>query len=163
MGRDREPWPTGRYLGMLHSFGRRYFKRAMKQYGLPGRSIMFLGYLGKHEGVSQDDIASYFLYNKGSVARVLDKLEDADMVERRVDEEDRRVNRVYLTERGRKIRKELKKVAQQWSLQLTRGFSEKEQEILLDFLRRMAHNAADYLEAEGEDVSHRLRKQSTDL
>lgn len=160
MGKDKEPWPTGRYLGMLHSFARRYFKRAMQEYDLPGRSIMFLGYLGKHEGVSQDDIASHFLFNKGSVARVLDQLEDADMVERRVDEEDRRINRVYLTEHGREKRKEFKKVAREWSRQLTEGFSEQEEETLLDFLERMAQNAADYLEAEGDDVSHRLRKHS---
>ncbi|MFO7946202.1 MAG: MarR family winged helix-turn-helix transcriptional regulator [Armatimonadota bacterium] len=163
MKKDRSSWPAGRYLGMLHSFTRRYFSRAMDEYGLPGKSLMFLGYLGRHDGASQDDIASHFLFNKGYVARTLTKLEDAGLVKREVDEEDRRVNRVHLTDKGRQMRKKLKGVGSKWSQQLTAGFSEDERKQLLGYLARMAENAADYLESDGSETDDASRdKKSSD-
>ncbi|MFP3904448.1 MAG: MarR family winged helix-turn-helix transcriptional regulator [Armatimonadota bacterium] len=156
MEKDRSSWPAGRYLGMLHSFTRRYFSRAMDEYDLPGKSLMFLGYLSRHDGASQDDIASHFLFNKGYVARTLSRLEDAGLVTREVDEEDRRINRVHLTDEGRKMRKKLKGVGRKWSDQLTAGFSAEERKQLLEYLARMAENAADYLKTDGSDIEELL-------
>jgi DNA-binding MarR family transcriptional regulator len=54
------------------------------------------------EGITQQELARRLLVTKGNVCGLIDRMESAGWVERRADPEDRRANRLYLTEEGRK-------------------------------------------------------------
>jgi DNA-binding MarR family transcriptional regulator len=54
------------------------------------------------DGLTQQELASRLLVTKGNVCGLVDRLELAGWVERRVDHRDARVNRVFLTPSGRK-------------------------------------------------------------
>ncbi len=54
------------------------------------------------EGITQQELARRLLVTKGNVCGLIDRMETAGWVKRQVDQEDRRVNRLYLTDEGRK-------------------------------------------------------------
>ena len=63
--------------------------------------------LRKQEGLSQVDLADVLELQPISLVRLLDRLVDAGLLERRHDPKDRRANRLFLTARGRQLVDEL--------------------------------------------------------
>ena len=113
----------------------------MEQLDLPPGAFPLMLRLRHRDNVSQEDLVSDFLVDKGTVARTLAHLEDAGLVAREVDPDDRRVKRVSITEKGREVAEDLRAVARRWDRKLTEGFTEEEREQILDYLARMKDNA----------------------
>jgi MarR family transcriptional regulator, organic hydroperoxide resistance regulator len=55
------------------------------------------------DGITQQELAEWLLVTKANVVGLIDRVSAAGWVERRQDPQDRRVNRLYLTEAGRKL------------------------------------------------------------
>jgi DNA-binding MarR family transcriptional regulator len=71
---------------------------------------------------------------------MLKRMEKAGLVERRHDEQDQRVSRVYLTDAGRDIRDALETVWRDLEERALSGFSVEERESLSQLLIRMQEN-----------------------
>ncbi|MGI5817725.1 MAG: MarR family winged helix-turn-helix transcriptional regulator [Armatimonadota bacterium] len=141
MRNDRGPKVVGRYLGALHRFARRYFATEMERLDLPPVAFPLLMRLLHRDQVSQEDLVTDFLVDKGTVARTLANLEDAGLVTREVDPDDRRIKRVSVTEKARELENDIKAVSRRWDGKLTEGFTDEEREQLLNYLARMKQNA----------------------
>jgi DNA-binding MarR family transcriptional regulator len=63
-----------------------------------------LAKVGSSEGISQQELANALLVTKGNVCQLLDKMEASGLLERRPDG---RVNRLFLTEQGRRVHDEI--------------------------------------------------------
>src|SRR5258708_3321535 len=63
--------------------------------------------LREQEGLSQVDLADVLELQPISLVRLLDRLVEHGLLERRHDPKDRRANRLFLTERGRQLVDEL--------------------------------------------------------
>src|ERR671926_1474454 len=63
-----------------------------------------LAKVGSSEGISQQELANALLVTKGNVCQLLDKMEGSGLLERRPDG---RVNRLFLTEQGRRVHDEV--------------------------------------------------------
>ncbi len=72
----------------------------------PGQA-MCLRLLSANDGVSQRDLADMLHVARPTVTRMLQGMEKAGLVERRADEADQRLTRVYLTATGRDMEKEM--------------------------------------------------------
>lgn len=59
--------------------------------------------LAHRDGMSQSDLAEMLHVSRPSVTAMLQRMEGSDLIERRSDEADSRVTRVFLTPRGREI------------------------------------------------------------
>jgi MarR family transcriptional regulator for hemolysin len=66
-----------------------------------GWVLLHVGRLG--DAVRQSELADALDMQGGSLVRLIDQLEQASLLERRVDERDRRANRVSLTPEGRRL------------------------------------------------------------
>ncbi|HMK92842.1 MAG TPA: MarR family winged helix-turn-helix transcriptional regulator [Thermoleophilia bacterium] len=64
-----------------------------------------------HDGISQRELADELHVAPPSVSRMLQNMERAGLVERRDDEHDQRVTRVYVTDRGREFEARFRAVA----------------------------------------------------
>jgi DNA-binding MarR family transcriptional regulator len=58
------------------------------------------------DGITQQELAEWLLVTKANVVGLIDRVSAAGWVERREDPEDRRVNRLYLTNAGRRLAKQ---------------------------------------------------------
>jgi len=77
--------------------------QGLAAHGLSLSQFDVLATLRHGEGITQRELAERLLVTKGNVVGLIDRVGAAGWVERRPDPEDRRVNRLYLTDAGRKV------------------------------------------------------------
>ena len=139
------------WIATLYRSGATWITDGLQPLGIGRGQYALLAELFCCEGVSQGEVAQTLRLDKGTTARSLRKLEDAGYVVRKRDEADRRVYRVYLTEKARSMKNELRSVMYGWSDILAEGFSDGERHQMLTFLQGMARNAARALEQRWEE------------
>jgi DNA-binding MarR family transcriptional regulator len=57
----------------------------------------------RHEGISQQDLARKLLVGRSNISMLIPQIEKRALIERRPDSDDKRVLRLFLTEKGREI------------------------------------------------------------
>lgn len=80
---------------------RRAFDERVRPYGVTGPQARLLLMLGRAPGENQGYYAERLDVEPITLARMVDRLEDAGLVERRPDPADRRARRLHLTEASR--------------------------------------------------------------
>ncbi|KZN41572.1 hypothetical protein N482_20050 [Pseudoalteromonas luteoviolacea NCIMB 1942] len=91
--------------------------------------------LWEQEGQTQTDLTNACQTNHYTTTRVLDKLEVCGLVERRLDPSNRRVFRIFLTNKGRDLETPLTKIATNINNQVLQKLENKEQKNLLKILK----------------------------
>src|SRR5438067_4980897 len=95
-----------------------------------------LANVGSSEGISQQRLADALLVTKGNICQLLDKMEASDLLERRPDG---RVNRLFLTWKGRGMFEAVVPEHDQLIVRLVGVLSADEQAQLLNLLRKLDH------------------------
>lgn len=135
---DLIPVTEARYLAFLimeaARLQRTVFDRRVRKIGFTRTQWMALRRVGDQPGVNQSELAELLEVEKATAGRVIDKLENFGWLERRQDEADRRVKRVYLTELGRRIHSDITPIAEAMVEEELAGLSVKERETLTDLL-----------------------------
>ncbi len=88
---------------LVHDVSRlvkRRFERRARQIGLPitRRQAAVVLYIARHQGVSQAEVAAWLDIEPIALVRMLDKLHEEGLVERRAHPTDRRVRTLWLTD-----------------------------------------------------------------
>jgi DNA-binding MarR family transcriptional regulator len=81
-----------------------FMTKELEAYRVGSGQFEFLLYLYHEDGVSQETIAKKLKVSKATSARAIQNLETEGYVYRERDETDLRAYRVYLTEKGKKMR-----------------------------------------------------------
>ena len=81
---------------------RTLFDQAVKELGITRAQWSALSALSRHEaeGTIQSDLARELEVGKVTIGGLIDRLEISGIVERRPDKNDRRIRRVFITQRG---------------------------------------------------------------
>ena len=108
---------------------------------LSGCHHPFVTYLSRNPGTSQDAIARHLCLNKSTVARTLSYLEEHSYVRREVDPEDKRITRVYPTEKMLGALPEVKALAKEWNALISEGLSEEEISVFSSILEKVESRA----------------------
>jgi len=82
---------------------RNYIDNRAKEKGTTRAQWIVLFRLRQQEGLSQVDLAEVLELQPISLVRLLDRLVEHGLLERRHDPKDRRANRLFLTARGREL------------------------------------------------------------
>ena len=99
-----------------------------------------LNCLWREDGQNQSQIAKKIAKDKTNLTRILDVMEKNGYIRRQKYEGDRRVYHIYLTEEGRKLKKELIPIAEQLVETSVRGLSAGEQEQIVQLLNLINRN-----------------------
>ena len=93
------------FVQMFRAFHRisRRLENLLESQGLSLAQFELLATLRFGEGITQQELAERLLVTKGNVCGLLDRAGAAGYVERRPDPQDRRANRLYLTDKGRAV------------------------------------------------------------
>ncbi|KAB7648293.1 MarR family winged helix-turn-helix transcriptional regulator [Polymorphobacter fuscus] len=119
---------------------RRRFDRSARCLGVSRAQWQVLFVLSRTEGINQAGLAEALDVETITVGRMVDRLADAGLVERRADPADRRAWRLHLTERAHPILAELRLVADQVMDEMLGGFDAQERAALADLLGRVRAN-----------------------
>ncbi|MGB3273931.1 MAG: MarR family transcriptional regulator [Xanthobacteraceae bacterium] len=80
----------------LHRLVRQYVDKEASRYGTTRAQWAVLSKLSRAEGLKQAELAELLDIQPISLTRLIDRLRDAGLIERRPDPHDRRANRLYL-------------------------------------------------------------------
>jgi len=98
-------------------------------------------YLAENDGAMQMDIATALCIRPATATVNLRNMVKHRLVYKQTDTIDLRVTRVYITERGRVLLKDIMRVQNQMQEQIFTGFSPEERERLMGDIARMNENA----------------------
>ncbi len=131
----------GRAITHINRIRKRYMAERLAEYGLGGALYMYMLAIGNNEGASQDFLVCRFCADKGNVARAVKKLEDMGYLRREADPEDRRQNRLFLTERGEELMPIISGYLGEWGDLLTKDLNDDELKAAHELFKRLEENA----------------------
>ncbi len=119
---------------------RRIIDIAIQDYGLNRSQWRLLAYVLRDEGMTQTELARMLELERASVGQAIDALERKQLVERAKSPGDRRVWRIYATEKGRLLVPTLRETINDIHEQMFAGFSDQEITLLSTMLERIMSN-----------------------
>ena len=119
---------------------RTFADQRARQFGISRAQWVVLTRLDRSEGLKQSELAEILDLQPISLTRLLDRLADNDLIERRPDPNDRRANRLYLRPAARPLIKELTHLGQSIMEIVLEGRSDAECDHLLGQLDAMKNN-----------------------
>lgn len=151
---DSENWDA-RLGFLMHDVSRLrriVFDEFVRPIGLTRSQWWILAQVSRHDGMNQSDLAQLLDVGKAALGRLVDRLEASGFIERRFDEADRRVKRVYLTRSGAKTIHEMKGLSHAMSERMLEGLDARARNALAESLARVKANL---LEMKGEAAEDR--------
>ena len=131
-------------IGFLLNDSARLFRRAFnartRGSGITALQWRLISYLKRHEGIRQGPLADLIEVEPITLSRMVDRLVEADLVERRADPTDRRAWRLYLTGRAGDLLKTMRRTAEDLNAEATEGLTPAELEQLADLVDRIRSN-----------------------
>ena len=111
MGPDDDEY-IGYVLSDVARLMRTVFDRRVRDIGLTRAQWLVLTRLYRRPGASQTELAVMLEIDRASAGRMLDRMQKNGWVERHADSEDRRINRLYLTDDARRAHKAMWAIAE---------------------------------------------------
>ena len=128
---------------LLHDVSRlmrTVFDRRGRDLGLTRSQWWVLTMLYAKEGVTQSELADFMDLEKPTLGRLLDRMQEKHWIERSPDSLDRRVNRLYLTEKVQEIMRALRKTAADVRKDALGDLVEVDRENFIDTLIKIKNN-----------------------
>ena len=131
-------WEMGETSRMM----RRFFDRRVSSLGITSAQWKVLLRLAREPGLKQVELAERLDVEPITACRIVDRLEEAELVERQRDPEDRRAWRLVLTPKAEPIVLKLRALAEEMTGLAFEGFSTEEIGAMRSRLVRIRENIA---------------------
>lgn len=116
---------------------RTVFDRRVKALGITRPQWLALRRLKRKSGASQSELADMMEIERAPAGKIVDRLEERGWIERRPDPVDRRINRIFLTDRGERVHAVIWPIAQSTVDDALVDLSEAELSQLTELLARV--------------------------
>lgn len=122
---------------LMHDIARRsryWFDARARSKGITRAQWRVLITLSRADGCTQSELAEVLDVERITLCRMVDRLAEAELVERRADPSDRRVWRLHLTERVMPLVEELQAIANEMEENMLAPLSAEQRAVLTDLL-----------------------------
>jgi len=110
-------------------------KKRLHSYGLTPIQFLTLTALVEEDGISAGEIGKRLVLDNATLSGVLDRLAHKDWIEKQTDLKDKRLLRVYLTDKAKALQEELGEERQQANEEILHSLSIEEKVLLKRLLR----------------------------
>jgi MarR family transcriptional regulator for hemolysin len=138
---------------------RLYADKQASRYGLTRAQWAVLAKLERTEGLKQTEVAELMEMQPITLTRLIDKLCKADLIERRSDETDRRVNRLYLTKTARPMMAKLAALRSEITRAALADISIPDAHRLVEQLETVKDNVRSALQSGGPTNNNKVKEQ----
>lgn len=118
----------------------------LSEFGLTPPQFAVLKRLYEEDGRSASELVDRLFSDRSTIMAIIDKLEEKDFVRREPDRLDRRVNRIFLTEKAGRIQPDLLAKTEELLRAVSSVLSPEEIEILVNSLTKLYRFAMNYEE-----------------
>ncbi len=115
-------------------------ERRLKAYEVTMPQWTILKQLWQQEGRSQVELQELLGLDKATITGLVQRMTSLGLIQRSPDPNDKRVQRVFLTERGRALEPITSSIVEEVNASTLAGFSEDERAFFLRLLIRSFHN-----------------------
>jgi MarR family transcriptional regulator, transcriptional regulator for hemolysin len=137
---------------------RTYGNQKARQFGITYTQWVVLAWLDRFEGIKQSELADMLDLQPITLTRLLDRLCDCGLIERRADPNDRRANRLYLTAAAQPMLERLTGLGEAVMREVLAGVSREAVEQMVAHLATVKENLRQAIQqktAEGEATEQR--------
>ncbi|NIJ39014.1 DNA-binding MarR family transcriptional regulator [Sphingopyxis panaciterrae] len=131
-------------IGFLLNDTARMFRRAFnartRDSGITALQSRVLTYLARYPGIRQGPLAELIEVEPITLSRMIDRLEESGLVERRADPTDRRAWQLHLTAQAEPLLDNLRQTAKAVVAEATEGLSDAERDELARLVERVRTN-----------------------
>lgn len=137
---------VSRYINFLERCSLQYRSKEFKDLGFSGNHHMFIFYISRNPGCNQDSLVKKLHINKSNIARSVKDLIDDGFIYREIDEVDKRAYKLYPSEKALEILPEIRKRILRFNIEVTKGLTESELQLLDKMLNTVAINASSFVD-----------------
>jgi DNA-binding MarR family transcriptional regulator len=110
-------------------------KKRLNAYGLTPVQTLVLEAVVSEEGLSAGDLAGKLVLDSATLSGVLDRMSEKDWIWKETDRDDKRVLRIYLTEKAKSLREDLFREREEANQEILKDLSLEERVLLKRLLR----------------------------
>jgi DNA-binding MarR family transcriptional regulator len=144
----------GSYLSDAGRLIRKRFDAAARSHHVTGTQWRVLINVHREPGITQGQLAELLEVEPITTCRMVDRLVQAGLVERRRNPEDRRVWNIHLTDAALPLIGTVQEIGGAVTNQALTGFTDEEREILTSLLKRVRHNLLDDTAFASQEMRH---------
>ncbi|MBR4837773.1 MAG: MarR family transcriptional regulator [Bacteroidales bacterium] len=129
-------------VNILNSRIKKYFFDKLQENGIniTPEQYLVLDILWEQQSLSQQNIANIIQKDKNSVTKIIDSLEKKNLVRRVVDKNDRRINKIELTDEGLALEKITTEVAINFMNDVVKGIDNQELDTYVNVMKKLINN-----------------------
>ena len=130
------------YVNILNSRIKKCFIDRLQQNGInvTPEQYLVLDILWEKQSLSQQNIADLIQKDKNSVTKIIDSLEKKNLVNRVVDQKDRRINKIELTKEGLALEKITTEVAINFMNDTVKDIDNQDLDRFVEVMRKLKDN-----------------------
>lgn len=129
---------------ILYRCAQKYYDKQLDDYQIGAGQILFLILIYEHEGITMQGLAQKGAFDKGTITKGIQKLEELGYVKSIPGKDDKRIRCLYTTEACKDIISELYMIRREWWERLTRNLSQEEISQFEDIQAKITKNAMQY-------------------
>lgn len=119
-------------ISVLYRNTQKFFDKVLSRYDIGSGQLLSLFFINEHEGITMQELAQSGEVDKGTVTKSIQRLIEQGYVQARTDENDRRIKRLYTTEKVAEVMKTLYECRKELRSKLATGVDFDTFESLLD-------------------------------
>lgn len=136
------------HASAISRYGNRNYSQCLQDLPIGSGQQFFLMRIYENDGISLYALAQMGFFDKGTVSRGVQKLEEAGYIRVVPDEKDRRIRKLSVTEAAAPIIQRLLEAKEEWNQALTADMSDEECLLVEELMAKMVQNAKNYLDKE---------------
>lgn len=140
-----------RWISITDRQNKRYLDKKLAPFGLNSSQHMYLIRVCREPGITQDSLFSRFYIHPSNITRALAALEQGGFLRKELHPQDRRTCRLYPTERGLAVCREILDICDSWEAMVMEGLPQEERERLEELLQRIGRRAVALLEQQEKE------------
>ncbi len=125
------------FLAKAHQKAHALLKKKLKPYGLTNMQHLILEGIWYQEGATAAELGKLLILDKATLSGIIDRLDDAGWIDKRLDKNDKRSFRLYPSEKANTIKNELIGVRKKGNDRLLADFTTEEKIIFKRLLRSL--------------------------
>lgn len=130
-----------KYINAIYRSTQAHRSRAFEHLGITGPQLSYIIAVYKYPGLTQDDLSKWLFVNKSTVARNISNLIKLELVEREVDENDKRAYKVYPTKMLKGLYGDVNKYLYSYNEQLLSVLNDAERKVFEKCLEKIVDEA----------------------
>jgi DNA-binding MarR family transcriptional regulator len=145
-------------LAELQRVVRAYADKEAARYGITRAQWAVLAKVERSEGLKQSELAEQMEMQPITLTRLIDRLCDNGWIERRSDDADRRVNRLYLRKAARPLLGKLSGLRSELTATAMEGINPSDAHRLLAQLELIKENVRNAIQGTGADITRKEQR-----